>query len=423
MLKTEGYENSELFMALTPKNGFKASKLYSYKPIDGTGDFHWSRNHTAYRLNQSGVLELMGNNVPRVDYTNTCPELLIEKESENIFTHSQTFDNAIWVKRNSTINSNAILAPDNTTTADKIQEDTSLDRHDVFQEFNAVNGTTYTLSCFVKSAERTAFALSFGSGIFTGANNAQAYFNLSNGTIISSLAENAFIQPYSNGWYRIGITSTATSSSLAYFVGGPSILNNFIYQGVLNNGLYIWGAQLEESDYATSYIPTTTTAQTRPKDVCYNTANTFGDAAWSIVMRVRLNNIGSSTSEPLIALNDGSTDNYFCIYTDSNPKLYFDWYNNPDQLTLNTTDLTNDIYNVGVSYDDSTGDYIIVLDGSLEFAGNVGVSLAGAFTGSFNRLDLGTIAGTGNLDGDGIIGVQYYDSALTQTDLENLTTA
>ena len=133
MLKTEGYENSQLFMALTPKNGVKASKLYSYKPIDGTGDFHWSRNHTAYRLNQEGVLELMGNNVPRVDYTNTCPELLIEKASTNLLLRSQEFDDASWLKTNANVTANLTTAPDGTLTADALIENTANGFHRILK--------------------------------------------------------------------------------------------------------------------------------------------------------------------------------------------------------------------------------------------------------------------------------------------------
>lgn len=418
MLKTEGYENSELFMALTPKNGFKASKLYSYKPIDGTGDFHWSRNHTAYRLNQSGVLELMGNNVPRVDYTNTCPELLIEKASENLALRSQEFDNASWAKSNLNVTANSISAPDGTTTADTI---TSTGGTPVlFQQYTLSGDVTNS----VYAKKGTSDYVSVIIEVPALASTWVGIFNLNTGVYVGNggnlTADSFSITNVGNGWYRCTLTKNISGSFNTVFYYGVATASSI--NGTNGTNVYIWGGQIEQSDYATSYIPTTTTAQTRPKDICYNTANTFGDAAWSIVMRVRLNNIGSSTSEPLIALNDGSTDNYFCIYTDANPKLYFQWYNNPDEDLFQTTDLTNDIYNIGISYDDVSADYIIVIDGSLEFAGTLSVNPPGVFS-NFSRLDLGTIAGTGNLDGDGIIGVQYYDSALSQSDLENLTTA
>lgn len=385
MLKTEGYENSELFMSLTPKNGVKASKLYSYKPTNGNGDFVWSRNSTAYRMNQSGVLELMGTNVPRVDYTNTCPELLIEKQSINIALQSETFDNATWAKTNVVVTADSGNAPTGFALADRL---VGTGASAIEQTITTI-ADTYTVSCWVKRNTGTnqTFRLKFNSG-FSG--------NLT----------------ATDTWQRFTYTTTSTAASNLWGIASDSSNNNY--------DILAWGFQVELSDYATSYIPTNTVSVTRLKDVCYNTANGYNDADWSVVMRVRLNNIGSSADEPLLALNDGTTDYYFAIYTDSNPKLHFTWYNNPDQDTYSTNDLSNGIVNVGVSFDSVTAEYIIVIDGTLFDLGTLVVNPSGLF-GNFSRLDLGSVAGTGNPDKDGIIGVQYFNTALIQSDLENLT--
>lgn len=416
MLKTEGYENSQLFMALTPKNGVKASKLYSYKPIDGTGDFHWSRNHTAYRLNQEGVLELMGNNVPRVDYTNTCPELLIEKASTNLVQHSQQIDDAYWTKLNSTVVANSTTAPDGTTTADTLVGN-NYSGNDILYGRTGIgvtNGDKYTHSVYAKKKDYD-WVILYGVGAQV------AWFNINTGVVgsISGTATSE-IQNIGNGWYRLSITVLSSSTSGIFYHGPVNANGSLTATSDGTKGTYWWGNQLELGDYATSYIPTTNATQTRPKDVAYNTANGYNDADWSVIMRVRLNNIGSSADEPLLALSDGTTDYYFAIYTDSNPKLHFTWYNNPDQDTYSTSDLSNGIVNVGVSFDSVTAEYIIVIDGTMEFAGTLVNNAPGLF-GNFNRLDLGSIFGTGSPDRDGIIGIQYYDSALTQSDLENLT--
>lgn len=385
MLKTEGYENSELFMSLTPKNGYKASKLYSYKPTNGNGDFVWTRNLAAYRLNQSGVLELMGANVPRIDYSNTCPELLIEKQSTNIALQSETFNNATWAKTNVVVTADSGNAPTGFALADRL---VGTGASAIEQTITTI-ANTYTVSCWVKRNTGTnqTFRLKFNSG-FSG--------NLT----------------ATDTWQRFTYTTTSTAASNLWGIASDSSNNNY--------DILAWGFQVELSDYATSYIPTNTVSVTRLKDVCYNTANGYNDAEWSVVMRVRLDNIGSNTAEPLLSLNDGTTDVYFCIYTDSAPKLHFDWYNNPDQDTYSTTDLSNAIVNIGVSYNTATAGYIIVIDGVLFDSGTLVNNGIGVFA-NFNRLDIGSIAGTGSPDKDAIIGVQYYDTALTQSDLENLT--
>lgn len=413
MLKTEGYENSELFMALTPKNGVKASKLYSYKPIDGTGDFVWTRALTAYRMNQEGVLELMGTNVPRVDYSNTCPELLMEKSSENLVLYSEDFSNAAWVKIDTTITSNDIAAPNGLITGDKVSLNVGTSSKGIAQTISIATTQNRTFSIYAKQGTHRYIQLQIDG------TNSFCNFDLQTGTKGTPNLCTSDIKLV-NGWYRCEINYT--DDNITPIVWAVDSLISGISPNTSSTGnFYLWGCQSEISEYATSYMPTTTTSVTRPKDVAYNTANVFLDSAWSIVMRVRLNDIGTSSDEPLISLNDGTSDTYFSIYTDSNPKLHFQWDNSLDIDVFDTDDLANGIYNIGVSYDDATADYIIVVNGALEFAGTLVVNPPGVFSG-FTRMDLGSVFGIGSMDKDGIIGVQYYDSALTQTDLINLTT-
>lgn len=416
MLKTEGYENSQLFMALTPKNGVKASKLYSYKPIDGTGDFVWSRALTAYRKNQEGLLELMGSNVPRIDYSNTCPELLMEKESTNLVQRSQEIDNAYWDKLNSTVVANSTTAPDGTTTADTLVGN-NYSGNDVLYgraSIAVTNGEVYTHSVYAKKKD-------FDWVILYGVNSNVVWFNINTGVVGNTGAGvTGNIENIGDGWYRLSVTATANASSAIYYHGPVNANGSLVCTSDGTKGTYAWGNQLELGEYATSYIPTTSASVTRPKDIAYNTANGFLDSAWSIIIRVRLNNVGTSTDEPLICLNDGTADTYFAIYTDANPKLHFTWYNNPDQDTLDTNDLTNGIYNIGISFDDTTAEYIVAINGTQEFAGTLSINPPGPFS-TFTRMDLSTIFGIGNMDKDGLIGIQYYNSALSQSDLENLT--
>jgi len=162
MAKGDSYAASQLFMGLTPKNGVKASKLYCYKPTDGSGDFTWSRASTAYRMNQSGSLELMGTNVPRIDYTNTCPELLIEKQSINIALQSETFDNATWAKTNVVVTADSGNAPTGFALADRL---VGTGASAIEQTITTI-ADTYTVSCWVKRNTGTnqTFRLKFNSG-------------------------------------------------------------------------------------------------------------------------------------------------------------------------------------------------------------------------------------------------------------------
>ena len=77
-------------LVITP-NGTKAGKLYAVKPTDGSGDLTVTRATSATRVNASGVIETVGANVPRLDYSNgTCPSILVEPQRTNVLLNSET---------------------------------------------------------------------------------------------------------------------------------------------------------------------------------------------------------------------------------------------------------------------------------------------------------------------------------------------
>jgi hypothetical protein len=66
------------------KEGSSKGTLYSVLPSDGTGDFDFTRSGDATRINKEGLIETVGNNVPRLNYplidgvVSGCPSLLLE---------------------------------------------------------------------------------------------------------------------------------------------------------------------------------------------------------------------------------------------------------------------------------------------------------------------------------------------------------
>jgi hypothetical protein len=76
-------------LAMIP-SGYKATKLYSVLPTDGVGDFTVARASTATRVNSAGLIETVGADVPRLDYSDGgCPVLLTEPQSKNEYLNSQ----------------------------------------------------------------------------------------------------------------------------------------------------------------------------------------------------------------------------------------------------------------------------------------------------------------------------------------------
>ena len=385
MAKGDSYAASQLFMGLTPKNGYKASKLYCYKPTDGSGDFTWARNINSYRLNQSGLLELMGNNMPRIDYTNTCPELLIEGERTNLALRSNNLGNATWSKTNVTVTDNAGVAPDGNTTADRLQ---GTGTSSIDQTITTI-ADTYTASVWVKS--------------FSGSN--QTFRIKFNGGFSGDLTA-------TSEWQRFTYTTTSTAASNTWGIASDSSNNNY--------DILAFEYQVELSSYVTSNIPTTTASVTRPQDTNSSDIAFTGDG-FSYNLRVRLENRSDSgTPDNIFFIEDiaGLGDTYIGCYV-LGDNLVFTFYNNPELHEFSIS-LPDGIHNIGVSFDCTNGAYEIVIDGVSEFSGTIPDGYLGA--NIYERVKLGCLAAsTDSIGLNRIIGLQVYDAVLTQGELIEYT--
>jgi hypothetical protein len=210
-------------------SGYKASKAYSLKPTDGSGDLTFTRASSATRVNEQG---------------------LIEGVRTNLLTYSEQFDNAAWSKINVTATANSTISPTGTLTADKLVENTENNQHRIDQTTTSAIGTN-SFSVYGKKDARDSLQLRVGTS--------GAFFDLTNGTISGISGVTATIESLPNGWYRCSIIRTSVVANEVVRLN-LAIGINSTYLGDGTSGIYIWGAQLEASVQATEYIPTTTTA-------------------------------------------------------------------------------------------------------------------------------------------------------------------
>ena len=381
-------------LALIPAT--QGSKLYSVLPADGVGDFTFSRNSAATRINKDGLIETVASGVSRLNYplidgvVKGCPSHLLEPQRTNLVTYSEDFSNAAWAKSNSSITSNSVISPDGTLNADKLVVSTSAGY--LGGTFISSGNTDVTVSFFVKSdtLSNFNFAESFYFGTITN-------FDLSNGT-----TDNGKIENYGNGWYRCSKTYT--------YASGQQIVSIQIKTGITGS-LYIFGGQYEQGSYPTSYIPTTTSAVTRVAETANGAGNasTFNDSEGVLMAEINLGSI--PTTLKTITLSDGTTSNQIDIrfYTGDwnifiKDAFYLISY---DLLDITASNKLALYYNNG-----NTKVYIngILLDSK---------TYNGSFVG-LNKLNL-SWSDTGSPFYGNTKQIQYFDSALNDSDLETIT--
>ena len=206
-------------LAMIP-SGYKDGKVYSVLPSNGDGDFTFSRGSNATRVNSSGLIETVTGDTPRLDYTDSsCPSLLLEPQSTNLIEYSEAFENYFNVSE-ITLDSNYAISPDGTLNANKISFPTTSDS--MYRSGLSYSGT-HTVSFWYKGE---------GSDIGKTFN-----VKLSSNFNITLESEWKRFEEQINGLSSIEITNRNNTT-------------------IGNGSLLLYGFQLEEQSYATSYIPT-----------------------------------------------------------------------------------------------------------------------------------------------------------------------
>ena len=382
-------------IALIP-SGTKTGKLYSVLPANDDGDFIFERGTTATRVNRDGLIETVASDVPRLDYPLTngvvgdCPYLLLEPSRTNLITYSVDLASIFTFNiGGGSLTANYGVSPDGSKTSTRVITNDTNNSH-CFEIISGGSGSlTYSLYYKGVIGETTTIkAITVGSGGVD--------------------AEKSIT--FTGKWQREQITfQRGASVNYVYIVDYRSI------NGTATD-FQVFGGQLEEGSYATSYIPTIGLAETRIGDVCYNsgTSAEFNDNEGVLFAEIASLSDSESTVRS-ISISDSSSNNRVQIGYNSATKIRGQVrVGASNQASLFSTQTLSNFYKIALLYKEN--DFKLFVNGS-----EAATDTSGSVFSANTLVELAFDDGSGNRFYGKVKQLIYFNEALSDSELQTLT--
>ena len=361
----------------------------------------FTRTSSGTRTNETGLVEVVPANSPRFDHsydpvsgTVRSLGLLVEESRSNLISYSEDFTNSIWDapftgrSRATIVTRTGVDDPSGGTTAATFKNGGTLSDELIWRIATGTANVPYTMSVWIRRRSGT-------------------------GQIDLVVGDNIAVEitnQVTNQWKRISLTATPTTTTVRAYI---------LIKG-LNDEIDIWGAQLEQGSFPTSYIPTTNSTVTRTPDnvsmVGENFSSWYNQDEGTIYVSQKLKSIDTVDRNSLVYLiNGGSGSDIFYNVKTGNTNIfvfaddgtnYSRWQENGD-----STD-TKAIWAYDVSGDDFKP-YWNGIEGINESTPNTPSAT------SHTQLEIGATAGD-KYSGH-ISQLTYYPRRLTNSNLQNLT--
>jgi hypothetical protein len=242
--------------------GIYLEEADNYGTFDGTGTSPYTEDDPGIYIADAQLYR--GTYIPPYQQTTDLQSIdnLFQKR-RNLLWCSEEFSNAKWTKTRSSVSGDCVANPLNgLIDADKLIEDgTASNTHELSQSIVGQVGATYTFSVFAKAGGRDHINLMLMKSGYT--QIAGYTFHLDNGSLHSTNIAGAGygITPFGGGWYRLNVRAVNDGTGVVYTYIQTHNSTSGSYTGDGTSGIYIYGAQLEQSSYPSPYQSTQTSLQ------------------------------------------------------------------------------------------------------------------------------------------------------------------
>jgi hypothetical protein len=337
--------------------GFDQYRIYGSNvdnSITGTGNIYIQDAQLEKGLVATSVIEtttaaasagILGD-MPRLDYSGgaSCPSLLLEPSRTNLVPQSEVFniDSSWFGSGRPVVETNATTSPEGLQNASRLTFATTNTLRNA-SELTFTNG--YSYSIFVKKDVGryvTIFAAFFTTSATIG-------FDLDEGTC----QDGGVIEPYGDEWYRISVSKSVTGdadkSGYFYLYSTDTLGSTTSASG---NKLYVYGAQIEEGSYPTSYVPTYGSATARAQEGAQvlSVSNLIGQTEGTLFAEVDSFGVGEVANR-ILGVSNGTSAERIIMLTRSNGFRFIVTNSSSNNVDYTNYTTTNGVHKLAMTYD------------------------------------------------------------------------
>jgi hypothetical protein len=371
--------------------------------ISGNNLITFTRTSTGTYVGADGLIKSATTNEARFDHNPTTLEslgLLIEEQRTNY--HTNNSNNLFTMSYSNWTSDSSILYPNGGTVGGYNTFD-QLSGVRFFLDYNPGPGNA-TYTCSVYARLKTGSSATICSVVVKDFQSDTVRGSSGSITLTTS-------------WQRI--TATGTTA------GGTAGLRFEI--GTNTNGassqIYLWGAQVEQGSFPTSYIPTTDSQVTRNADSASITGTNF--SSWynategNVFCSARLLKVNPTTSSLLWSIGDSATFNESMYLVNENTLNYITFNmidGGVNQAQFSGSTITSGSFNkISISYK--------LNDSAASYNASTPTTDTSCTLPTVNSLKIGNASwGSGNPLNGTIAMLSYYPVRFSNSNLQKITT-